>query len=49
MYLRALGRPATRAECRRCLEFVEGQADGPAAWVDLAHVLFNTKEFIFLH
>jgi hypothetical protein len=49
MYLRAFGRPATEGECRRCLDFVEGQSDAPAAWADLAHVLLNTKEFIFLH
>jgi hypothetical protein len=49
MYLAAFGRPATRGECRHCLEFLEGQGDDAAAWADLAHVLFNTKEFIFLH
>jgi hypothetical protein len=49
MYLRAFGRPPTRAEGRPCLDFVGRRADDPAAWVDLAHVLFNTKEFIFLH
>jgi hypothetical protein len=49
MYLCSFGRPATRDECRRCLDFVEGQQDAPTAWADLAHVLFNTKEFIFLH
>jgi hypothetical protein len=48
MYLRAFGRPATDAECRRCLDFLERQP-GDAAWADLAHVLFNAKEFIFLH
>jgi hypothetical protein len=48
MYLRAFGRTATDAECRRCLDFIEKQP-GDAAWTDLAHVLFNAKEFIFLH
>ncbi len=49
MYRRAFGRSATDAECRRCLEFVGGRPDSEGAWLDLAHVLFNTKEFIFLH
>ena len=36
------------------LKFVEdqgreyGKADDPRAWADLAHVLFNVKEFIFV-
>jgi hypothetical protein len=55
MYHRALGRPASAAELRACLEFLERQStadsasDDLAAWADLAHVLFNAKEFIFLH
>jgi hypothetical protein len=49
MYLRAFGRPPTRDECRQCLKYLDAQPDALAAWVDLAHVLYNTKEFIFLH
>ena len=45
------GREATRDEIGRALAFVGDPATGPArpaAWADLAHALFNTKEFIFL-
>jgi hypothetical protein len=56
MYLRAFSRPPTAAELGACLEFVQEQArlhsgrqDDPAVWADLAHTLFNVKEFIFVH
>jgi hypothetical protein len=50
MYLRAFGRRATDAECQRCLGFFRGTGqDDPATWTDLAHALFNTKEFLFLY
>ncbi len=49
MYLRAFGRPASESECRRCLDFIGDGKDDPAAWADLAHVLYNAKDFIFLH
>jgi hypothetical protein len=26
-----------------------GRQDDPAVWADLAHALFNVKEFIFVH
>jgi hypothetical protein len=55
LYLAAFARPPTPAEERACLGFLARQArltasggDAPAAWADLAHVLFNAKEFIFL-
>jgi hypothetical protein len=55
MYQSAFGRLPDPTEQRACLEFLDRQtrvADGkpnePAAWADLAHVLFNAKEFIFL-
>jgi hypothetical protein len=55
MYRSAFGRPATNAEIARCLGFVAAQrqrhSDNQAefrAWTDLAHALFNTKEFIFV-
>jgi hypothetical protein len=55
MYETAFGRPAEQREIARCLRFVEAQgkqyagADAPfRAWADLAHALFNTKEFLFI-
>lgn len=52
MYLRALGRPPGDEERERALRFVKGRAaageDAAAAWVDLAQVLFNAKEFQFI-
>jgi hypothetical protein len=59
MYLRALGRSPTEGELRRSEAFVNEQAAlyasesaGPGSelgpWRDLAHALFNLKEFIFL-
>jgi hypothetical protein len=50
MYQAAFARPPTQTELAACLDFVCRQSrGGAAAWVDLAHVLFNAKEFIFLH
>jgi hypothetical protein len=54
MYESAFGRLPTPAEMKIAIEFLESQEkeNGPKgrqkAWVDLAHVLFNAKEFIFL-
>jgi cytochrome c553 len=55
MYARAFGRPPDDAECAACLAFLKRQADSygvapdaPAPWADLAHTLFNVKEFIYL-
>jgi hypothetical protein len=54
MYLSAFGRAPTEDELAACRGFLRGQArpDGKAndaAWANLAHVLFNAKEFIYLH
>jgi hypothetical protein len=56
MYLSAFSRPPTESELTACLGFLErqtqlnqGRPDGLAAWKDLAHTLFNVKEFIFLN
>jgi hypothetical protein len=55
MYLRAFGRPATDAECRRCVDWLKARGqdgagpDDTAIWTDLAHALLNTKEFLFLY
>jgi hypothetical protein len=55
MYLAAFSRPPTKGESIACLEFVETQATRLSTtanelkpWTDLAHTLFNTKEFIYL-
>jgi len=45
MYLSGFARPPTSAELADCLAFVRNK---PAAWGELAHVLFNVKEFIYL-
>jgi len=54
MYVSAFGRLPTAAELREAEAFVAeqagqypaGETTGP--WADLAHVLFNVKEFIFV-
>src|SRR5262249_568671 len=55
MYLTAFGREPTTEETSTCLEFVETQgarhkttSTDLKPWADLAHTLFNTKEFIYL-
>jgi hypothetical protein len=50
MYLAAFSRPPDEHELNTCLRFLEEQRSaGPeAGWASLAHVLFNTKELIFL-
>ncbi len=56
MYVSAFGRPPTDAELSACFDFLEQQsaragkqAEDPAVWTDLAHTLFETKEFIYLN
>jgi hypothetical protein len=54
MYVAAFGRPPTADETQSAVAFVAelskeyGKPDHPKAWADLAHVLFNAKEFIFV-
>jgi hypothetical protein len=59
MYLAAFARPPTQQELTDALAFLESQAkerrlprdqafSDPVLWSDLAHVLFNVKEFIFV-
>jgi hypothetical protein len=54
MYVAAFARPPTATELAEALAFLReqstgyGHTDDPLAWRDLAHVLFNVKEFIFL-
>ena len=43
MYLAAFGRPPTSEERAACGEFVKERS-----WADLAHALFNVKEFVFV-
>jgi cytochrome c553 len=55
MYLAAFGRPPTADESAACADFVQQQAGRYATaandvkpWSDLAHTLFNAKDFIYL-
>jgi hypothetical protein len=54
MYLTGFARPPAAEELADCLAFVReqaqayGRSDDPRAWADLAHVLFNAKEFIYV-
>jgi hypothetical protein len=46
MYRAAFGRDPEAGEVADALEFVKG--GGAEAWADLAHVLLNAKEFVFV-
>ena len=54
MYEAAFGRLPTKAELAAAASSLPGRPeeygkpDHPKAWADLAHVLFNAKEFIFV-
>jgi len=53
LYFTALNRPATEAEVKRAETFIAQQTtahdgDEPKAWRDLAHAVFNLKEFLYL-
>jgi cytochrome c553 len=54
MYIAAFGRTPTAKETSTATTFIAelsneyGKPDHPKAWTDLAHVLFNAKEFIFV-
>ena len=48
MYLTAFGRAMTADELRECRDFLgKGETDAKA-WAELAHTLFNVKEFVFV-
>jgi hypothetical protein len=56
MYLSAFGRSPTDDERKACEAFLSRQADlhqtesgDPKVWADLAHTLYNVKEFIYLN
>ncbi|MEM8735097.1 MAG: DUF1553 domain-containing protein, partial [Planctomycetota bacterium] len=55
LYLSGFGRPTKKQESRAAASFLNDQASNrgvdisePSLWEDFAHVLVNTKEFIFL-
>jgi hypothetical protein len=57
MFVTAFARPAEAAEIGEVMAFLEEQqtryggghgADDPRVWADLAHVLFNSTEFLFV-
>ena len=48
MYLSAFARRPTTEEEKTCAEFVAGKDTDPKAWAELAHTLFNVKEFVFV-
>jgi len=56
MFLRAYGRRPDSTDRAQVFEFLDKQAarypgggqDDARAWADLAHVIFNSKEFIFV-
>ena len=47
MFLEALGRPPEPLELDRSLGYVSGDAN-PSGWSDLAHAIFNLKEFLYV-
>jgi hypothetical protein len=49
MYEQAFARPPTEQELNEAVAFVASQKDEGQAWADLAHVLMNVKEFIFIN
>jgi hypothetical protein len=49
MYEQAFARPPTEKEMKEAAAFVARQPDERQAWADLAHVLMNVKEFIFIN
>jgi hypothetical protein len=56
MFLAALGQPPTPAQLDLARQFLDSQAplyaaaaDDVRVWTDLAHTLFNMKEFVFLN
>ncbi len=49
MFETALGRPPSAEELEELTSFIQESGGSTEAWTSLAHVLFNTKEFIYLH
>ncbi|MCH2149323.1 MAG: DUF1549 and DUF1553 domain-containing protein, partial [Phycisphaerales bacterium] len=50
MYMEAFGRPPTEHESTTALQFIESEdtVSDSTAWADFGHVLFNSKEFVFI-
>ena len=48
MFERALGRQPDAEELAAMLAFAQSEPDSAKRWADLAHALFNTKDFIFI-
>ena len=48
MYLVAFTREPTAEELEQALEYVSSAPDAGRAWADLAHVLINVKEFVWI-
>jgi len=48
MFLAAFGRKPRADELKQVQRFLMQQDDEPKAWADLAHTLFNVKDFIFV-
>jgi hypothetical protein len=50
MYESAFARPATKEEVASLIAFADSQKSRPevAVWTDIAHVLFNSAEFIYV-
>lgn len=52
LYLEAFGRPPGETERGEALAFLKARgkpADDPRLWADFCHVLWNVKDFVFLH
>ncbi|WP_419190333.1 PSD1 and planctomycete cytochrome C domain-containing protein [Saltatorellus ferox] len=48
LWIRVLGRRPDGGERESALAYLDASSDAREAWVDLAHVLFNVKDFLFL-
>jgi cytochrome c553 len=48
LYRTAFARPPDERERTEALAFLNARSHTPEAWADLCHVLFNTKEFLFI-
>jgi hypothetical protein len=49
MFLQAFARPPSPEQAETILAWVSAHPDPRTAWQDVAHSLWNTKEFIFLN
>ena len=47
MFLAALGREPSALEVDECLGYI-GTEPRPEEWADLAHSIFNLKEFLYV-